>query len=67
MAKKKSAPKKKLKSRLTLINLKVTETERKMLMEMAKHFTGGNLSSWLRYAGVHHVPHWVDGHPLKRA
>jgi hypothetical protein len=41
---------------LTLINLKVTGKDRKLLNRMALVHAGGNLSAWLRYAGLHYRP-----------
>jgi hypothetical protein len=41
---------------LTLINLKATERDRALLISRAKRFAKGNLSAWLRHAGIHHKP-----------
>lgn len=51
------------KEKLTLINIKVSEEDRKLLMSQAKRYADGNLSAWLRYAGIHYVPFSV---PKKR-
>ncbi len=50
---KKLAVKKPAKS---LLNLKVSGKDRKVLTFMAKKHAGGNLSAWLRYAGSKYVP-----------
>lgn len=57
-AKKVAAPKKALEVRekLQLVNLKVKGKDRKMLVALAKKFANGNLSAWLRYAGLHYKP-----------
>lgn len=46
------------KEKLTLINIKVSEKDRKRLMIQAKRYAEGNLSAWLRYAGINYVP-WL--------
>lgn len=51
MKKKKTAKTKKPTYRL--VNLKVTDKERRLLEIQAQKYTRGNLSAWLRYAGVH--------------
>lgn len=38
------------------INLKITVEELQAIQDNANHYTGGNLSAWLRYAGSHYVP-----------
>lgn len=46
--------------KMTLLNLKVTAEERKALVQNAKKFAKGNLSLWLRYSGLNHVPRKKD-------
>lgn len=36
----------------TLINLKVSDSDRRALNAAAKKYANGNLSAWLRYAGA---------------
>lgn len=50
------AKKKRKKSKLSLINLKVTEAERRELSAFAKKYADGNLSAWLRHAGRKYRP-----------
>lgn len=52
--------KKPAKPKPTLINLKVYEEDLKALMARAKKYTGGNLSLWLRYSGLNHIPKRKD-------
>lgn len=40
----------------SLINLKVTKSELKALKANAKKYAKGNLSLWLRHAGIFHKP-----------
>lgn len=40
----------------TTINLKMTAKEKAELERKAKLYANGNLSAWLRYAGLHLVP-----------
>lgn len=57
MAKKSAAKKKK--SRLKLMNLKVTDKDRALIMARARRFQKGqplNLSAWLREAGLKYKP-----------
>lgn len=53
-AAKRTNPRKHTKSRtvLRLVNLKVSPPERKRLDAAARKYAGGNLSAWLRFAGV---------------
>lgn len=39
-----------------LVNFKVNEPEYRELLKRAKRFSKGNLSFWLRYAGMSHTP-----------
>jgi hypothetical protein len=48
--------KKSKKAELKHVHIKLTEKELKDLMEKANNFAGGNLSLWLRHAGLNHVP-----------
>ena len=48
--------KKQKRSKLKLINLKVSSRERKELNALAQKYMGGNLSAWLRYAGLRFDP-----------
>jgi hypothetical protein len=43
-----------------LVNLKVTKKEKRMLQALADSYTAGNLSEWLRYAGLHFIPRKSD-------
>lgn len=54
-AKKKKPAKAKAKA-LSLMNLKVSGKDHKLLVARAKKYAGGNLSAWLRYAGSNYVP-----------
>lgn len=47
-------PKKKKKD--VLISLKMSEQERKALQQMADKYADGNLSNWLRKAGMQFKP-----------
>ena len=42
----------KSKSTLVLINLKVSPTDKKRLSAAARKYAKGNLSAWLRHAGI---------------
>ncbi len=54
---KKSKPTKATKGAgLSLINLKVTSADRKVLMAQAEKYMKGNLSAWLRYSGAKFKP-----------
>ncbi len=46
----------KRKDKNRIINVKVTEKERKAIIALAAKYTDGNVSSWLRYAAIHHKP-----------
>lgn len=47
---------KRRKTQLTLLNIKVSPKDRKILNAAAKKFEGGNLSAWLRRAGMQYKP-----------
>ncbi len=54
-------PKKNLKpvktrEELSLLNLKVNEKDRKALRSKSLRYAKGNLSAWLRHAGLHYKP-----------
>lgn len=53
MLKKKVKPKK---PKPPLITFKVTEEEKELLEAKAKKYARGNLSHWLRHAGLNHEP-----------
>ncbi len=55
MAKKKKSPKK-LDGALKLINLKVSDDDREKMRARARRFGTGNLSQWLRVAGLNFKP-----------
>ena len=40
----------------TLMTIKVSEKELKELKDKADCYAGGNISAWLRYAGLKYVP-----------
>jgi hypothetical protein len=40
----------KKKPKKTLINLKVTDVELRLIKDKAKKYTNGNISAWMRYA-----------------
>jgi len=40
----------------TIINFKITKSERKTIEQNAKKYTKGNVSLWLRYCALHHAP-----------
>lgn len=42
--------------RTKLINLKVTDKELALIQKKANRITGGNVSMWLRYAGMELEP-----------
>lgn len=44
------------KAALKLINLKVDSKDRKAIEAAAKKYTGGNVSEWLRLAGIQYKP-----------
>ena len=48
--------KKMIKQTLKVINFKISDDERKVLKQKALQYTGGNVSEWLRYAAMNHVP-----------
>lgn len=52
----KSAGKDSVKTGPKLINLKAADEERAALQAKADKYANGNLSAWLRYAGLHHKP-----------
>ena len=55
--KKKTAPKRKVyKTKLEVVNIKMQLPERKALEAKAKRFAAGNLSAWLRLAGLKYIP-----------
>lgn len=39
-----------------LINVKTQMNEKKKLQQNADKYADGNLSLWLRHAGLHHIP-----------
>lgn len=43
-------------SQLKIVNLKVGSKDRAALNAMAKKYAKGNLSAWLRHAGLRYVP-----------
>ncbi len=51
---------KKKKDERVLINLLVTPEIRELLQKQADKYTDGNLSLWLRYAGLNHQPPTTD-------
>lgn len=55
----KSVPRRK-KAETTLINLKVTSEELKAIRGRAKRFANGNVSRWMRFAGLNHTPRSKD-------
>ena len=42
------------------MTIRVTVKERDCLKDLARGYTAGNVSAWLRYAGVSHVPLTAD-------
>lgn len=50
---------------LVLINFKVNEKERKVLIRRAKQVTGGNLSEYMRIVGT--MPKWVFAYWFRKA
>jgi hypothetical protein len=52
--------KKTYKAKPHLVNFKVTTEELKLLTAKAKKYAGGNVSFWLRHAGLHHIPKSKD-------
>lgn len=52
--------KKAAKDKLKLVTLKMTKAEHSALIKQAKVYTHGNLSAWLRRAGLKYVPNWDD-------
>lgn len=59
---KKSKPKK---EKLPVINLKITSADRKAILANAKRYAKGNLSAWLRAAGLEYIPPKKRPVPLK--
>lgn len=68
-SKKSSARKASLKRarRLGVVNVKMTNVDRKRLEQNARKFAHGNLSAWVRYAGRNHTPKRGEKVPLKVA
>ncbi len=54
--KKTAKPKKKPTGRLKIVNLRMNDKDRAMLLKRAKQFAKGNLSAWVRHAGLKYVP-----------
>ncbi len=42
--------------RITLLNLKISEKDKRALQAQAKKYANGNVSAWLRFAGVRFKP-----------
>lgn len=53
------------KEKLDVINLKITRADRKAIQAMAKRYAKGNLSAWLRAAGLEYIPSRKRPVPLK--
>lgn len=53
---KKKKPKSKPKSKLIPVHIKLTHAEHEALKKRADWWALGNLSAWLRYAGLKYVP-----------
>lgn len=49
-------PKVRTKDDVERFGLKLLKQEREVLTARAKRFANGNLSAWLRYAGMHYKP-----------
>lgn len=47
---------KRQKSNLSLLNIKVSPEDRKLLVRAAKKHANGNISAWLRTAGMYFKP-----------
>lgn len=39
-----------------IVNIKTSRADRKALKDQAAKYADGNLSAWMRYAGLHHKP-----------
>jgi hypothetical protein len=39
-----------------LINFKITDHERLRIEAMAKSFSNGNISAWIRFASLNYIP-----------
>lgn len=52
--------KKPVKVKPRLINLKVPNADLALIAKKAKKFAGGNVSLWLRHAGINYVPRSKD-------
>lgn len=65
MAKKKVKLKirKPAKEKPTLVNFKVSKRDLRVLIARARKFAGGNISLWLRHAGMYYVPRRKDLSP----
>jgi hypothetical protein len=50
------AKKKIVKNGLKIVNLKVNGKDRKAINALAKKYAKGNLSAWLRHAGLRYAP-----------
>lgn len=46
--------------KLKLLTIKISEEELILIKAKAKWFAAGNVSLWLRYCGVNHVPKKED-------
>lgn len=56
MKKAKGKKKTKKTGQLSLLNIKVTKADREEMAPLAKEFTNGNISAWLRLAGKYYRP-----------
>lgn len=48
--------KKPKKEKAILVNFKIEKNLLRMLTAKAKKYANGNISRWLRFAGINHVP-----------
>lgn len=64
---KSSKSKKKNGSKLGVVNVKMSDGDRKRLQANAKRFAQGNLSAWLRHAGKVYTPKKGEKISLKAA
>lgn len=62
-AAKKLSLKKPRKEKPTLVNFKLNRKDLKALTARAKRYANGNISLWLRHAGLNHVPRRKDLSP----
>lgn len=54
-------------SKLKIVNVKISVTDRNRMVALAKRFAAGNLSAWIRHAGRMYTPKKGEKIELKAA